>query len=762
MKSAFDRAMASMVVHRFAVTVLLFCMTVMATIGYVDPGLVRAWWIDSVATETDKTVQVKNSNATTSRSKSDPLSLFGGDAILVVTSTEFFTPGGADALRHVVAAIEGLEYVRDVLWMDRIPNLNIFGLSDPLFPRSDNSSERFAAARATALQHPFVGGQLLSRDGQTLLLLVSFDFETVRSDEQCTSELRQVAERVAREYPSVPMNFTVTGNIPSLITALRAHEANRLKYQVIGYGIILLMAVVLFRGIRAVLIVALGPALGVYWTIGFLRFFDLQDNPFNEVILPIMVSLVGFTDGVHLMVRFRQLRAAGLDVRDASQATVKDVGWACMLTSLTTAIGMGSLALAHNRAVQDFGWCSVLGIFVTFVSVLATIPLLCSTSLGRSLHLGHEKSLIDRNLGQVRYLLEWVLPRSRFVGIAGIISTLVLVGISLLLRPDHKRSNDLPEQSEAYRGLLQIDRSIGGIEFAEVRVRWDDDIAPATAAKQLLEIIRAVDEFLQSETEVHNPLSIRNLIATLPGERNLTDDLSMMELLPPPIKREFFSVEDRHAVVRFRVRDRGIAELGPTFERIEHKLREILSSYPSFRLFLDGDVVWRWRHLYRIVVDLARSLGAAAIIIFVTLGLCYRSWRLGVIAVIPTVFPLALTGTYLVVAGYSLEIVSVCALTVSLGVVVDDTTHFLSRYVETRPTSGDNNTAIRQAFSGVGVAMIMTTTVLVAGFATVAFSDSRDHHIFATMCAIAVSSALFGDLVILPALLSMFGPRKAT
>ena len=135
----------------------------------------------------------------------------------------------------------------------------------------------------------------------------------------------------------MPLKFQVTGRMPAWITALRSHEANQVKYQVIGYGVILAMAVVLFRGFQAVLIVALAPALGVFWTLGFLRFFDLQDNPFNDVILPVLVSLVGFTDGVHMMVQLRKLRASGLPERDAARSALQQVGWACMLTSLTTA-----------------------------------------------------------------------------------------------------------------------------------------------------------------------------------------------------------------------------------------------------------------------------------------------------------------------------------------------------------------------------------------------------------------------------------------
>src|SRR5262249_33861284 len=152
------------------------------------------------------------------------------------------------------------------------------------------------------------------------------------------------------------------------ITLLRTHRENQQKYQIIGYSVVLLMAVVLFRGIRAVLIVSLAPCVGVFWTLGFLRCFDLQDNPFNDVLLPVMLSLVGLTDGVHLMVEIRRQSALGLNGREASRVALRKVGFACLLTSLTTAVGFGSLILAHHTTVQEFGWSSMSGVVLMFVA----------------------------------------------------------------------------------------------------------------------------------------------------------------------------------------------------------------------------------------------------------------------------------------------------------------------------------------------------------------------------------------------------------
>ena len=284
------------------------------------------------------------------------------------------------------------------------------------------------AARERALSHPLIGGQLLSDDGRTLLLLVNFDWLFLKSDDDCMSGLRLAAEQAAAEHPGVDLSFQVTGRTPIYITLMRTHRENQRKYQIIGYGVVVLMAIVLFRGIRAVLIVSLAPVVGVFWTLGILRYFDLQDNPFNDVLLPVMLSMVGLTDGVHLMVEIRRQSAAGLNGRDAARAALDKVGLACFLTSLTTAIGFGSLVLAHHEVVQEFGLSCVLGVAILFLAVITVIPLACSTWLGRGVHLGHEKGLVDRNLARIGGVIDFVLRHARPISSLSIVGTLVLVG----------------------------------------------------------------------------------------------------------------------------------------------------------------------------------------------------------------------------------------------------------------------------------------------------------------------------------------------
>ncbi len=758
MSRVFDRAVGWIVDRPWLALAVVVVITGLAVLGYVAPQTLTRLWAAAPAEEpaaasTQDAPQEAPPNV-------QAVSLTDAHAIVVVQSDALFTPTGAEALRHVVRKLEELPYVDSILWMDEIPELNIFGLPQPLFPRKEASPERFADAREKALKHPLIGGQLVSLDAKTLLLLVRFDFLFVQSDDDYTLGLRRAAEQAAADFPQVGLSFSITGHVPMFLSAVKSHESNQLKYQVIGYTVIAIMSAILFRGITAVIVVALAPALGVFWTLGLLRFLELQDNPFNDVILPVLLSLVGLTDGVHLMVQIRRLRAGGASGRESARIGLQKVGLACFLTSATTAIGLGSLALAHHQVVQEFGWCCVVGVVLMFVAVITVIPLACMTWLGQRVHVGHERGLIDRNLMKIGGLVDLVLAHPWKMSGLGIGLTVVCVIVSLSLRPDQRISNDLPTGSEPARAMRHLDAALGGLEFSHVRIHWSSEVDADSA--EVMQVVSAVDDLLRAEPLIGRPLSIRSFVDALPGEGPATERMSMLELLPPPLKRAFYTPELRRATVSFRVQDLGIAKYGPVFRRVESGLAALVVQHPEFTLEMQGSAVSRWKNLYQIVVDLAASLGTAIIVIFFVMALAYRSLRIGLISMMPNVLPLAVTGTFLVCAGQALELVTVCAFTICLGIAVDDTIHFLTRFQEEQDTAPNNREAIRRAFTAVGTALIMTTMVLIAGFSTVLFSDSRDHRIFAWMGALTLSSALLGDLLFLPALVACFAKPRRT
>lgn len=685
-----------------------------------------------------------------------PVRVEAGDLIVVAECDQFFTYDGAEGIRAAVAALEALPHVDSVLWMDQAPMMNLFGLPEPILPAGHASQPRFDSARERALAHPLVRGQLMSPDTKTLLLMVSIDWLFVTADTDCTDLLRDTATAAAKSASDgIEMRFRVTGNVPIRLGVAADTRDNEFKYQVISYSMALVIAFILFRGFSAVIIVALAPTAGVFWTLGVLHFLGFDGNPFNGVIVPVLLCMVGFTDGVHMMVEIRRHRAAGASPRDAARRAIREVGLACWLTSLTTAIGFGSLWLAHVEVVREFGLCCVIGVLITFVAVVTVIPWACSTPLGRRVHVGHQGNWIDSNLQRVGGLVDFVTRHSRLFSVLAVSLTLVMAVFTAQLKPDERLSSGLQASSEPVAALAHIDQHFGGMETAAVDFSWNENVASNDG--RIATVAAEIDTVLRGEPLVGHPLSIVSLIDALPGEGDPATRMSLLDLLPPGLKRSYYVPEYHYGQVRFRIQDRGIATYSPVFERLQTQLALIDQRYPEFSVRLsENGAVWRWRNIYRVVVDLVFSLGSASVIIFAVLTLVYRSFRLGLISIVPNLFPLAATGTVLYFSGQNLEIVSVCAFTVCLGIAVDDTIHFMTRYREEFNRCKNVDQAIRNSFVGVGSALIMTTLVFVLGFSAALFSDARSHRVFATMGIMTIGSALFADLVFLPALLKRF------
>ncbi|MFN9348185.1 MAG: MMPL family transporter, partial [Planctomycetota bacterium] len=287
---------------------LLVLLTGLAIGGYLDPDWpekLRSRWFPNSDNSAIASGEFSPQANTTNSGNSQGPRRFGrrggfgnsggrAEAVLVVKSPSIFTPEGSQAFRAVVDRVDALDVVASVRSLDQAPPLNIFGLSEPILPRGNATQQRFDVAKKKAVSHPLVVGQMLSDDAQTALIEIQYDWLYIQENADCTKPILAAAKAVAAEHPNVPLEFHVTGNVPLRMELMQNNRNNEYRYQAIGYSMILLMAAILFRGLSVVLVVAAAPVIGVFWTLGFLRYFDLQENPFSFVILPVLLSLVGF------------------------------------------------------------------------------------------------------------------------------------------------------------------------------------------------------------------------------------------------------------------------------------------------------------------------------------------------------------------------------------------------------------------------------------------------------------------------------------
>ncbi|MCA9091639.1 MAG: MMPL family transporter, partial [Planctomycetaceae bacterium] len=186
------------------------------------------------------------------------------ECFVVFDGKSVFTKSNIQAMLAAKEALAQLPQVASVVWLDDLPTLNLFGLTEPLLPETNASEAEYAASRERVLENPLVLGQLISEDGTTALMPLRYNWLQYQNADNITTDLVATVEKVLAKYPDCDLRVRLTGNAPLFQAIERAFSTNRLRFQIIGYVLVFFLSVVLFRGWRAVLIVGSAPMLGIF------------------------------------------------------------------------------------------------------------------------------------------------------------------------------------------------------------------------------------------------------------------------------------------------------------------------------------------------------------------------------------------------------------------------------------------------------------------------------------------------------------------
>ena len=474
-----------------------------------------------------------------------------------------------------------------------------------------------------------------------------------------------------------------------------------------------------------------------------------------SVILPTLLFVVGFTDSVHMVHDIRASLAIGKGTREAACDAVRRIGPACVITALTTMAGFGSLLAARTQCIQRFGGMCALGTAITVLAIQMVVPLLAASSLGAGLphsvpsksQTNHKKSLAHRIYGRL-------LGRPRLIATASVAFTLFCFLTSLQLRSDLKWMESLPHDSEIAEVTRSCDQALGGALFAYIVMEWPK--GSDLQSPGVLDAIRELHTIAESASDLRGPSSVAKLLDSLQWrDQTAIDQVKHLRRIPPEVLTQFIQPEIRKAMISIHVPDVGAAALSPQFAMIDGRLEGFVAKHPGYRAHLTGTVIVAARNVYRIIEDLGRSLSLASGVIFVMMVVLFRSLFLGLLSIIPNVFPQAITASLLVWMDEPLNITSVLTFSLCLGLSVDDTVHFLMRFIEERRLQGSLE-AVQRTFEAVGTTMIATSLVLIGGFAAMTVSNMPGVRWFAILSCITLVAALLGDLLMLPSLLLSF------
>jgi len=656
-------------------------------------------------------------------------------------SGDLFDRQSLPALRRLAERLAGVDGVVEVRSMLDVRRQGAAGAVLPVIPHvaRELSADDLTAARARALAHPLVAGQLLSTDGGSTLVLARLDAAADRPP-----RLAAVVERVERalaEEGAVggPLAVELTGLPPLREQAARALRRDMIVFNALGLGLAVALSAGVARSLRSTLVACVPPAVGAVWAMGIIGLCGAPVNLLTSVV-PSLALVVGTCDSIHFIEDMRRSTRRGVTAVAASGGAIQRVGTACGLTSLVTAIGFLSLAAARIDAVRTFGLAAAAGAVASFLAVTLLTPLLASTPLLSGMRLGRSSRLAGRLAGT---LTAFSVRHARPIALAGLVATVLLALAGAGLDADNRVADSLPRDAEAAQALARVDRDFGGAMGVDVVVRWPEGLGGLDAA--VLAALADVHAVLANSGGIERSLSLATVAATLP-------ERARQRLVPADFP-DLVDDDARMAVVRARVRDEGSRRLEEHYDRIDAGLARLAAARPGWRFDLTGMSVVSARNIRQLVRDLGASLLLELTVIGCILSLAFRSPLAGVVSLLPNVFPLLVISALMVLLGRSLDPATVIVFNVCLGLAVDDTVHVLSALQRHRREGVSIASAVRRAVAETGNAVVVGGVVLAVGFAAVTASSVPSLAGFGRLACAAVVAATIAELVFLPALL---------
>ena len=519
----------------------------------------------------------------------------------------------------------------------------------------------------------------------------------------------------------------------------------------------------LFRRPLGIAVALVSIALGLLLFMGTLGLLGRELNAI-AALYPVLMIIVGTSDVIHIMSKYIDELRKGLSKEAAIRVSMKEIGLATLLTSLTTAVGFASLLTSRINPIRDFGINAALGVMIAYVTViLFTTALLSYLSVDQIVKIGRQQAFWDKLLER-SYQFTQRHPGWIKVGAVGTVLLCVL-GISMITT-NYRIESTLPTNRKVTADFLFFERELAGFRPFELAITTKDSTDQVTDYDVLREIAK-IEDYVKVFPFVQSTASITAVYRSINQAFNNNRPDAYTLPADEGRYRQYRTLADRVPDVNLNLlvsKDRRKA-------RITSRMDDIGAD--SIRVFLDNTTAWINANVDTSLVgirstgtgliidknaeyirrNLLQGLGIAILIVCTLMALLFRNWRMLVVSLIPNLLPLLIAGAMLGYLGIELEAGVSIVFAVIFGIAVDDTIHFLSKYKLARRRGLDVTEAIHLTFRETGKAIVLTSVVLFFGFLVMLFSSSPPSVTIGLLISLTLASALVSDLLLIPLLL---------
>ena len=548
----------------------------------------------------------------------------------------------------------------------------------------------------------------------------------------------------------------------------------------IAFLLMFVVLFILFRNFSAVLWSVLIVILSIVTTVGFMGWVGFKMNIMVSILV-MLILVIGIADSAHILSGYVFYRKKALDHFETLRLVYQKSGFACFLTSVTTSIGLMSLAFVRIPPIRYFGISAAFGVMAAFLFTMILLPILITiwkpVSQKQITHAKNVTPLIQKFLDKLEPIAK---QRSTLIVVFAAV-VFIVSGYGLLkVEVDSNLVTLVKEDSPIRIAHNIVDKELGGSQNMDIFIKFEtidalkDPRVLSTMAVFQKQIIQEYPEFVTRTNSlvdvVKNTFQVLNKnkkeMYIIPQQKDLlSQTLLIFENSNYDDRKLLVSDDYRNARINIRLKNYGSMAYLDFFEATQKKLEELFnplkSDYPGLNVEVTGGLALMMRVVDYMSWAQIQSFGLTLLIITLMLLFVFGHPKFGLIGMIPNLIPVMITFGVMGIFKIPLDGDTLIIAPIVIGIAVDDTIHFLTHYrLEIVATKGNISEAIRLSIKEAGQAITFSTLILIIGFLVLMFSDHQGLANFGFLSLIAFTSALLSDLLLLPALCHLFKLRS--
>lgn len=687
---------------------------------------------------------------------------YSNDEVIVVyvKNNDVFSRNVIELMWHMCLTIDSLPYVRSVFGITNAPYISSSGIVptvSPLLQTIPLTSDEINLFKNKVLKSSYYSSIFLNKDKNGFLVYVMLKPpEGQMVDTYTVNKVKQIARQYFKE-----VHF---GGLPILNESLNTSTTTEsTKLSVLSMAAVVCLLLIFIRKWNYVLIAVLSVVIPILWVFGA---YSAMGGSFNmiTVIIPSLLLITGTATSIHIVnICYRYYFINTTTKSEALKEALKYVFWPCFFTATTTMAGFASLSISPIEGIRQTGIITAVGVGLVFICsfVVTSIAFLLFPVPKQTIKASDiQLSSTSDGIATFFETINKAFPKFALVLFPLVIaaSVFLLPGIRIETNPlDYLNSN-----AEAYSDNTIIETEVGPFLPVELLL-IKNTIFTASDLHKVEEFQRTISE----KGLIEYPFSVIDILGQFNGvllgqnTTSLPKGLGSTEWLKTQYlkyRNDSFEPYNNPTLSELRISGRtriaSSTEYEQLLDSVTYSFSKTFGAHGDIRLSPRGYLPMYVAMNKHIVNGQLKTFALAFFLILGLIIICFKSFKLALIALVPNVFPLSLVVIAMYLFNIPIDHSTAVITCIVLGVAFDDSIHFIYSHRFERKQGLNSFAATNHSLRKVSSAMVSTSVALFAGFIVISTSNITGLVYFGLLCSIAVIGSLLGNIWYFPLVLN--------